>query len=145
MSDEDPAYARRLRTGSGRTRVFDGGAIAAGLCFGVFAVFVSIAGPLSTAFRLWFTMFCLFCGGLIAGYLARKSAFGAAQGVAVVLCTAGLMVAVSVSISIGTGSLSRVPLVVAHETLSTTAFATFGLIAVCFGALSGELGARLGR
>ncbi|MCL7416380.1 MAG: hypothetical protein M8354_00875 [Halalkalicoccus sp.] len=145
MSDEDPAYARRLRTEDGRTRVFDGGAVAAGVCFGVFAVFVSIAGPLSAAVRLSVTAFCLFFGGIAAGYLTRPTASGAVQGVAVVCCTAVLMVAVSVSMTYGIGSLSRVPLVLAYETLSTAAFIAFGLLALCFGALSGELGVRLRR
>ncbi|KYH26201.1 hypothetical protein HAPAU_12960 [Halalkalicoccus paucihalophilus] len=143
MSDEDPAYARRPRTEGGRARAIDGGAVAAGLCFGVFAVFVSTAGPLSAGFRLSFTALCLFCGGLVAGYLTHTSSSGAVQGVAVVLGTAGLMVAVSVSMTYGIGSLSRVPLVLAYETLSTAAFVAFGLLALCFGALSGELGVRL--
>lgn len=145
MSDDEPAYARKLRSHSGRSHPLDGGAVAAGLCFGVFAIFVSIAGPLSAAVRLSVTALCLFFGGIAAGYLTHPTASGAVQGVAVVCCTAGLMVAVSATISIGTGSLLRVPLVLAYDALSVPAFAALGLLALCFGALSGELGVRLRR
>ncbi|MEM4781638.1 MAG: hypothetical protein QXG03_08790 [Halalkalicoccus sp.] len=143
--ESDPAYARKLRSRSTRTRAIDGGAVAAGLCFGVLAILISIAGPLSPAIQLTVTTACLFCGGLAAGYLARTGASGALQGATVVVCTAALMVAVSVSISVGAGSLSRVPLVFAYEVLSTGAFALFGALAICFGALSAELGVRLRR
>lgn len=145
MSDEDPAYARKRRSRMGTNRAIDGGAIAAGLCFGVLAIFVSIAGPLSGAVRLTVTTVGLFCGGLTAGYLTRPTASGALQGAAVVCCTAGLMVAVAVSLAFGTGSVSRVALVLAYETLSTPSFAAVGTLAVCLGALSGALGVRLRR
>ncbi|MCH7660093.1 MAG: hypothetical protein IH933_05775 [Euryarchaeota archaeon] len=145
MNDEDPAYARKLQSNSGRARAFDGGAVAAGLCFGVFAILVSIAGPLTTEIRLVFTTLCLFCGGVTAGYLTRRGASGALQGAVVTLLTAGLMAAVSVSISVGAGSLFRVPLVLAYETLSTVGFAALLGLSVCFGALAGALGTRLRR
>ena len=105
MSDEDPAYARKLQSNSGRARALDGGAVAAGLCFGVLAIFVSIAGPLTTEVRLAFTTLCLLCGGVTAGYLTRPDASGALQGAVVTLCTAGLMAAVSISVSVGEGSV----------------------------------------
>lgn len=143
MNDEDPAYARRLRAESRKKRPIDGGAVAAGLCFGVLAIFVSIAGPLSAELRLGFTTLCLLCGGIVAGYLTRPSASGALQGIMVTLCTAGLMAAVSVSVSVGAGSTSRVPLVLAYEALSTSGFVAVGALAVCLGALAGELGFRL--
>lgn len=142
MSDEDPAYARKLRSMDGGKRMLDGGAVAAGLCFSVVAIFVSIAGPLATGFRLAFTTLCLFCGGATAGYLARPTASGALHGSIVTVFTGGLMAAVSVSISMGNGSLSRVPLVLIYEALSTVGFTAFVALAVCFGALAGELGVR---
>lgn len=143
MSDEDPTYTRQRRSRPGANRAIDGGAIAAGLCFGVFAIFVSIAGPLTTGFRFGFTTLCLLSGGIVAGHLTRPTASGALQGVAVTVCTAGLMAAVSVSISIGAGSLSRVPLVAAYELLSIPAFAAVLMLAIGFCALAGGLGARL--
>lgn len=145
MSDDEPAYARKLRSRPGRTGLLDGGAVAAGLCFGVVAILVSIAGPLAGEVRLSFTALCLFCGGLVAGYLTRPAASGALQGAAVVCGTAALMVAVSASITVGTGSLRRVPLVAVHESLSTAAFGAFLALSLCFGALAGELGLRLRR
>ncbi|WP_122089032.1 hypothetical protein [Halalkalicoccus subterraneus] len=145
MNDDEPAYARKLRSRPGKSHPLDGGAIAAGLCFGVLAILVSIAGPLSAAVRLSITAFCLFFGGITAGYLTRPTASGAVQGIAVVCCTAGLMVAVSVSVSIGAGSLLRVPLVFAYDALSVPAFAALGLLSLCFGVLSGAFGARLRR
>lgn len=145
MNDEDPAYVRKLRTDSGRTKALDGGAVAAGLCFGVLAIFVSIAGPLTTEVRLAFTTLCLLCGGVTAGYLTRQGASGALQGAFVTLFTVGLMAAVSVSVSFGAGSLFRIPLVLVYETLSTTGFALLLALSVCFGALAGALGTRLRR
>jgi hypothetical protein len=143
MSDEDPAYARKLQSNSGRARALDGGAVAAGLCFGVLAIFVSIAGPLTTEVRLAFTTLCLLCGGVTAGYLTRPDASGALQGAVVTLCTAGLMAAVSISVSVGEGSLFRVPLVLVYETLSTVGFGALLALSVCFGALAGALGTRI--
>ncbi|ADJ14328.1 hypothetical protein [Halalkalicoccus jeotgali] len=143
MSDEDPAYARKPRSRSGADRAIDGGAVAAGLCFGVFATFVSIVGPLSGAARLSVTALCLVCGGLAAGYLTRPTASGALQGALVVCSTAGLMAAVSMSMTYGLGSPRRVPLVLAYETLAPPAFAALGTLAVCLGALSGTLGVGL--
>lgn len=143
MNDDEPAYARKLRSAGGGTRVLDGGAVAAGLCFCVFAILVSISGPLSAGVRLAVTTFCLFCGGITAGYFTRPTASGALQGAFLTLCTAGLMIAVSVSISMGAGSPSRVALVFAYESLSTAGFVAVAALAVCFGALSGALGNRL--
>lgn len=147
MSDEDPApaYARKLRAKAGSTRAFDGGAVAAGLCFGVAATFVAIAGPPSAVIGFGVTVTCLLAGGALAGYLARPTARGGLQGVGVVACTVGLMVAVAVSTSLGSGSPERVPLVAAHSGLSTIGFVAVLALAVVLGGLAGELGAYARR
>lgn len=143
MSDEDPAIARRLRTDAGRDRLFDGGAVAAGLLPSVLAVFLAIVGPTPEEVSLAVTTACLLGGGAVAGYLSRPDVRAGAQGVAVVACAAGLMLAVAVSTSFGDGSPLRVPLVFAYDALSTLEFAAIVALAGIAGALAGELGTRL--
>ncbi len=147
MSDEDPvpAYARKLRAGPGPDRPLDGGAIAAGLCFGVLATFVAIAGPPSVVIGLGVTVACLLAGGVFAGYLARPTVRGGLQGIGVVTCTAGLMVAVAVSTSLGSGSPGRVPLVAIYSGLDTATFVAVLALTLVLGGLAGKLGARVRR
>lgn len=147
MSDKDPvpAYARKLRTETGPDRPLDGGAIATGLCFGVFATFVAIAGPPSVVIGLGVTVACLLAGGVFAGYLARPTVRGGLQGIGVVTCTAGLMVAVAVSTSLGSGSPGRVPLVAIYSGLDTATFVAVLALTLVLGGLAGKLGARVRR
>ena len=143
MSDEDPAYARRLRTDAGFERRIDGGAIAAGLCLSLLAVFLTIAGPMPGSVSLGITATCILAGGALAGYLSRSDARGGIQGIGVVVFTAGLMLAVAVSTTYGAGSPLRVPLVFAYDALSTPAFVLLLALAGIAGALAGELGTHL--
>lgn len=142
MSDEEPPLARRRRASAGG-RVIDGGAIAAGLCPSLLAIFVAIAGPTPAGVNLGVTTACLFGGGTLAGYLARPGLRGALQGIAVVVLAAGLMLAVAASTSLGEGSPLRVPLVFAYDALAPAEFAlAVGLVGAA-GALGGELGVRI--
>jgi hypothetical protein len=144
MSDEDPpAYARRLRADARSDRAIDGGAVAAGLCPSVLAVFLSIAGPTPGSVSLGITTTCLLCGGILAGYLSRPGASGGVQGVAVVVLTAGLMLAVAASTALADGSSLRVPLVFAYDALALPSFALLLVLAGAFGGLAGEVGTRL--
>lgn len=144
MSDEDPpAYARRLRADTRSERPIDGGAIAAGLCPSVLAIFLSIAGPTPGSVSVGVTTSCLLGGGVLAGYLSRPGARGGVQGVAVVALTAGLMLAVAASTSLADGSSLRVPLVFAYDVLAPASFALLVVLAGAFGGLAGEIGSRL--
>lgn len=143
MSDEDRAIARRLRTDAGRDRAFDGGAIAAGLCPSILAIFVAIAGPTPASVSLAAATACLLGGGAVAGYLSRPDVRGGVQGAAVVVLTAGLMLAVAVSTTFGDGSPRRVPLVFAYDALSAPEFGLLVAFAGIAGALAGEFGTLL--
>lgn len=142
MSDDDPAYVRKLRTETGSDRALDGGAVAAGLCFGVLATFVAIAGPIPGRVSLAVTTLCLLAGGVVAGYLG-SDARGALQGIVVVAATAGMMAAVAVSSRFGAVSPQRVPLVFVYEALSPLAFALLVAVSGLAGAIAGECGVRL--
>jgi hypothetical protein len=143
MSDEDRAISRRLRTDASRDRVLDGGAVAAGLLPSVFATFLAIVGPTPESVSLTVTTLSLLGGGVLAGYLSEVDVHAGVQGVAVVVCAAGLMLAVAVSTSFGEGSPLRVPLVFAYDVLSTPEFAVLAALVALAGALAGELGTRL--
>lgn len=143
MSDEDRAIARRLRTDDERDRLLDGGAVAAGLCPSLLATFVSIAGPTPARVSLTVATACLLCGGAVAGYLSDPDVRAGVQGLAVAVCTVGLMLAVAVSTTFGSGSPLRVPLVFAHDALSPIEFALVVALAGIAGALAGEFGTRL--
>lgn len=143
MSDADPPIARKLRSGAGPRRAIDGGAVAAGLCPSILAMFLAIAGPTPAGVRLVVTTACLLCGGAVAGYLSRPDTRGGVQGLAVVVLAAGLMLVVAVSTTVGTGSPLRVPLVFAHDALSASEFGLVVALAGIAGTLAGELGTRL--
>lgn len=143
MSDEDRAIARRLRTNPGGDRVLDGGAVAAGLLPAILAVFVAIVGPTPESVSLTVTTASLLGGGAVAGYLSRPDVRGGVQGAAVVVLTAGLMLAVAVSTTFGDGSPRRVPLVFAYDALSAPEFGLLVAFAGIAGALAGEVGALL--
>lgn len=115
MHDDDRPALRRAhlakRAGNGKAGLVDGGAVSVGLSVGVLSLVVVTVLPLSSWYRIGVVAVALFVGAFLAGSLAGAARLGGAgHGVLVACCLDLLMAAFSLTLTIGNGTPSVIPL-----------------------------------
>lgn len=111
---------RRVKRAKGRGpgdgHGLDGGAVAAGLLVPIAAVFVVIAGPMPHWARFLLLALAVAIGGLVAGALTPgKRGLVVVHGLLVAVGTVGLMAVAAISVDLGAGERTRLPVVVLRE------------------------------